>query len=62
MRLSFSIRKFEQGWAFVFGDNMPVVIGIGRDNQRYFETHEAIVSKLEGLGILPNQYEDLEAK
>lgn len=59
MRLMFSVRKRENGWVLIFGDQ---AIGIGSDNQMYFETHEAIVTKLESLGIRPDQYEDLEAK
>lgn len=60
MRLMFAVQKMENGWAFVFGGDR--VIGIGRENQRYFETHEAIVEKLDSLGINRDQYEDLEVR
>ena len=54
----FGIEKFDKGWAFTFGTFHPhkIVVGIGKHNQRYFESKEEIVEELESLGIKQEEY------
>ena len=52
---NFAVKHLEWGWAFLFCGS---VIGIGADNRRYFDSHTEIVSRLQSLGITPNEYED----
>jgi len=60
MAKSFAIRKFEQGWALVFGQRRVDVVGVGKENQRYFDSREALVEKLTSLKIEPNEYDVVE--
>lgn len=60
MRKLFAIRKSERGWAFTFGSRQVDVVGIGKENQRYFDSHDALVKKLDSLGIKPDEYNDDE--
>lgn len=52
-----SIKKFEQGWALVFGKRRVDVVGVGKEHQRYFDSREALVDKLTSLKIKPDEYD-----
>jgi hypothetical protein len=59
---SFAVTKgispYEEKWCFCFGESRTVV-GVGRKNQRWWDSKQELIDALSSLGIRCDEYEEI---